>query len=269
MLPVLETVNAFNLTDRLQASCPPQVGQLQFPAPQAWSLKVDLDVIEEYLQENLAEAYQGPLCCNDEGPKRLAAGCSGQFDCVWKYSMVASTKEHSSLEPQQPTWFNLSSIEWDHQSTSSASSDYPVSPPRDRAAEGVSDDLPLAPVRGRRKDRLYHFLYDMLQSPVMASCIWWLRSGDGAFQFSSLHKEALAQLWGLRKGNRNTMTYQKMARALRNYARSGEIRKVKRKLTYRFSPATLRRLQSGAEPSGRGPETPPPPQPWAPENAHC
>ncbi len=44
--------------------------------------------------------------------------------------------------------------------------------------------------------------------------------------------------------NRMPMTYQKMSRALRNYARSGEIIKVKKKLTYQFSLATLSTLQS-------------------------
>ena len=34
---------------------------------------------------------------------------------------------------------------------------------------------------------------------------------------SSKHKEALAHRWGIQKGNRKKMTYQKMARALRNY----------------------------------------------------
>lgn len=41
------------------------------------------------------------------------------------------------------------------------------------------------------------------------------------------------------------MTYQKMSRALRNYARSGEIFKVKKKLTYQFSQDTLMSLQRG------------------------
>lgn len=50
-------------------------------------------------------------------------------------------------------------------------------------------------------------------------------------------------MWGRRKGNRKTMTYQKMARALRNYSRTGEIHKVKRKLTYQFTEDTLKGLQ--------------------------
>uniref|UniRef100_A0A3Q3BSG5 ETS domain-containing protein n=1 Tax=Haplochromis burtoni TaxID=8153 RepID=A0A3Q3BSG5_HAPBU len=95
----------------------------------------------------------------------------------------------------------------------------------------------------KRKERLFQFLFEMLQTPSMRSCIWWVQSSSGTFQFSSQNKESLAQLWGRRKGNRKPMTYQKMARALRNYSRTGEIHKVKRKLTYRFDEKTLKCLQ--------------------------
>uniref|UniRef100_A0A3Q4HSP3 Transcription factor Spi-C n=1 Tax=Neolamprologus brichardi TaxID=32507 RepID=A0A3Q4HSP3_NEOBR len=94
--------------------------------------------------------------------------------------------------------------------------------------------------QGKRKERLFQFLFEMLQTPSMRSCIWWVQSSSGTFQFSSQNKESLAQLWGRRKGNRKPMTYQKMARALRNYSRTGEIHKVKRKLTYRFDEKTLK-----------------------------
>lgn len=95
--------------------------------------------------------------------------------------------------------------------------------------------------------RLFQFLFEMLQTPSMRSCIWWVQSSSGTFQFSSQNKERLAQLWGRRKGNRKTMTYQKMTRALRNYSRTGEIQKVKRKLTYRFDEKTLRGLQGDSD----------------------
>lgn len=100
---------------------------------------------------------------------------------------------------------------------------------------------------GKRKERLFQFLFEMLQTPAMRSCIWWVQSSNGTFQFSSQNKERLAQLWGRRKGNRKTMTYQKMARALRNYSRTGEIKKVKRKLTYKFDEKTLRGLQGDSK----------------------
>lgn len=78
----------------------------------------------------------------------------------------------------------------------------------------------------------------------MASCIQWIDQTKGIFQFVSKNKEKLAQLWGKRKGNQKTMTYQKMARALRNYGRTGEIIKIQRKLIYQFSEAILQRLSA-------------------------
>ncbi|XP_078511336.1 transcription factor Spi-B isoform X2 [Lissotriton helveticus] len=86
----------------------------------------------------------------------------------------------------------------------------------------------------RKKVRLYRFLLELLQSGQMKDCVWWLDQECGTFQFSSKHKELLAHRWGQQKGNRKKMTYQKMARALRNYGKTGEILKVKKKLTYQF-----------------------------------
>uniref|UniRef100_G1R2Z1 Transcription factor Spi-C n=1 Tax=Nomascus leucogenys TaxID=61853 RepID=G1R2Z1_NOMLE len=94
----------------------------------------------------------------------------------------------------------------------------------------------------RKKLRLFEYLHESLYNPEMASCIQWVDKTKGIFQFVSKNKEKLAELWGKRKGNRKTMTYQKMARALRNYGRSGEITKIRRKLTYQFSEAILQRL---------------------------
>lgn len=94
-----------------------------------------------------------------------------------------------------------------------------------------------------RKVRLFHFLFEMLEDPAMAHCVSWVPAATGVFRFSSRNKDQLAALWGQRKGNKRPMTYQKMSRALRNYARSGEIFKVKKKLTYQFSPNTLMSLQ--------------------------
>ncbi|CAM4690606.1 unnamed protein product [Lepidochelys olivacea] len=91
----------------------------------------------------------------------------------------------------------------------------------------------------RRKLRLYQFLLDLLQRGAMRECVWWVEREAGVFQFSSKHKELLAHRWGQQKGNRKAMTYQKMARALRNYGKTGEVRKVKKKLTYQFGQALL------------------------------
>ncbi|XP_055975465.1 transcription factor Spi-C [Sorex fumeus] len=96
--------------------------------------------------------------------------------------------------------------------------------------------------KGRKKLRLFEYLHESLSNPEMASCIQWVDKTKGIFQFISKNKEKLAQLWGKRKGNRKTMTYQKMARALRNYGRTGEITKIRRKLTYQFSETILHRL---------------------------
>ncbi|CAL8403530.1 unnamed protein product [Boreogadus saida] len=87
----------------------------------------------------------------------------------------------------------------------------------------------------KKKIRLYQFLLDLLRNGDMKDSIWWVDREKGTFQFSSKHKEALAHRWGIQKGNRKKMTYQKMARALRNYGKTGEVKKIKKKLTYQFS----------------------------------
>ncbi|CAG5957883.1 transcription factor PU.1a isoform 1-T1 [Menidia menidia] len=94
----------------------------------------------------------------------------------------------------------------------------------------------------KKKIRLYQFLLDLLRNGDMSDSIWWVDQDKGIFQFSTKHKEALATTWGIQKGNRKKMTYQKMARALRNYGKTGEIKKVKKKLTYQFSEEVLRSL---------------------------
>uniref|UniRef100_H0ZM74 Transcription factor Spi-C n=1 Tax=Taeniopygia guttata TaxID=59729 RepID=H0ZM74_TAEGU len=74
--------------------------------------------------------------------------------------------------------------------------------------------------KGRKKLRLFEYLHETLYDPAMANCIQWVDKPNGVFQFVSKNKEKLAELWGERKGNRKIMTYQKMARALRNYGRT-------------------------------------------------
>lgn len=91
----------------------------------------------------------------------------------------------------------------------------------------------------KKKIRLYQFLLDLLRKGDMKDSIWWVDRDKGSFQFSSKHKEALAHRWGIQKGNRKKMTYQKMARALRNYGKTGEVKKIKKKLTYQFSGEVL------------------------------
>ncbi|XP_061773245.1 transcription factor PU.1a isoform X2 [Nerophis ophidion] len=96
----------------------------------------------------------------------------------------------------------------------------------------------------KKKIRLYQFILDLLRRGDMTDSIWWVDQEKGIFQFSTKHKEALASHWGFQKGNRKKMTYQKMARALRNYGKTGEIQKVKKKLTYQFSEEVLRNFYS-------------------------
>ncbi|CAB1331843.1 unnamed protein product [Coregonus sp. 'balchen'] len=96
----------------------------------------------------------------------------------------------------------------------------------------------------KRKTRLYQFLLDLLRKGDMKDSVWWADKEKGIFQFSSKHKETLANRWGTQKGNRKKMTYQKMARALRNYGKTGEIKKVKKKLTYQFSLEVLRKVST-------------------------
>ncbi|KAI4888476.1 hypothetical protein NFI96_015933 [Prochilodus magdalenae] len=111
--------------------------------------------------------------------------------------------------------------------------------------EWRAESLPSATPASRGKRlRLFHFLFEMLEDPGMAHCVSWVPSSAGVFRFSSTHKERVAELWGQRKGNRRPMTYQKMSRALRNYTRSGEIIKVRKKLTYQFSRTTLTTLRN-------------------------
>ncbi|XP_028814366.1 transcription factor PU.1a [Denticeps clupeoides] len=114
--------------------------------------------------------------------------------------------------------------------------------------EDDHDDHPVyrlgAECGNKRKVRLYQFLLDLLKKGDMKDSIWWVDRDKGIFQFSSKQKEALASHWGVQKGNRKKMTYQKMARALRNYGKTGEVKKVKKKLTYQFSSEILRRLSA-------------------------
>lgn len=121
------------------------------------------------------------------------------------------------------------------------------SPPLE-VSEGEEDylgHLPMGECNNKRKTRLYQFLLELLRSGSMRESIWWVDKDKGIFQFSSKHKEVLATHWGQHKGNRKRMTYQKMARALRNYSKTGQMSKVKKKLTYQFSGDVLRKLYKG------------------------
>ncbi|XP_019712588.1 transcription factor PU.1a isoform X1 [Hippocampus comes] len=160
----------------------------------------------------------------------------------------------SAIEPENiPNY--TSSLYYQYQSPVSSVQYYSeeeqrgVSPPLEVSeSEDASEYHNLPSIKkdtnAKRKIRLYQFLLDLLRSGDMSDSIWWVDQEKGIFQFSTKHKEALASHWGVQKGNRKKMTYQKMARALRNYGKTGEIQKVKKKLTYQFSEEILRNLYS-------------------------
>ncbi|XP_077870424.1 transcription factor ets-4-like [Saccoglossus kowalevskii] len=68
----------------------------------------------------------------------------------------------------------------------------------------------------------------------MKNCLVWTNRREGEFKFLSKGKEQFALIWGQAKHNRKKMTYQKMARALRDYNKSNKLEKVRKKLHYRF-----------------------------------
>ncbi|XP_020490742.1 transcription factor Spi-B [Labrus bergylta] len=238
-------------------------------APSSCS-EVDLEVIEEYLQEHSQEVQRVHTAASPQntmgqpthsyphqGLRIIENSWSGQHPYEWDCGSHTPNEEYED-RVLAPVWTSPHENQWvysyevpayidsDSQSSCSQYQDYQdsSSPSSDRGAR--KDSMNLAPLSGKRKERLFQFLFEMLQTPSMRSCIWWVQSSAGTFQFSSQNKERLAQLWGRRKGNRKPMTYQKMARALRNYSRTGEIQKVKKKLTYRFDDKTLRGLQGNS-----------------------
>ncbi|KAM7414746.1 hypothetical protein PAMA_019518 [Pampus argenteus] len=157
-----------------------------------------------------------------------------------------------SVSPQIP--YYTSSLCYQYQPPASPTHYYSeeeqkgISPPLELSeGEDESEDrrhLSLRKDTNKKKIRLYQFLLNLLKNGEMNDSIWWLDQDKGIFQFSTKHKEALASHWGTQKGNRKQMTYQKMARALRNYGKTGEIKKVKKKLTYQFSEEVLQSLRS-------------------------
>ncbi|XP_038073112.1 uncharacterized protein LOC119741405 [Patiria miniata] len=97
---------------------------------------------------------------------------------------------------------------------------------------------PKPPKQKRSQPILYKFILCHLNNPTMRDKLEWVSKQNGIFRFHSARKEEFAEMWGRYKGNREQMTYQNMARALRNYTR-GKTRimeRVKRKLHYKFCP---------------------------------
>ncbi|XP_072374863.1 transcription factor PU.1-like isoform X1 [Scyliorhinus torazame] len=154
------------------------------------------------------------------------------------YNKAQSSSTTSFTTPQVPYlphWYTSSA-----ERSSDEEQLEPQSPPLE-VSDGETEAAEPTPYMGsadsanKKKIRLYQFLLDLLRSGDLKESIWWVDKDKGTFQFSSKHKEVLANRWGIQKGNRKIMTYQKMARALRNYGKTGEVRKIKKKLTYQFS----------------------------------
>lgn len=184
--------------------------------------------------------------------------CYGHGPSPSSYSPVGTLEPAPNLEASGPGLQVYPSEDFTSQTLGSlAYAPYPspvlseeedilLDSPALEVSDSESDEALLAGSEGRgseagarKKLRLYQFLLELLLRGDMRECVWWVEPGAGVFQFSSKHKELLARRWGQQKGNRKRMTYQKLARALRNYAKTGEIRKVKRKLTYQFDSALL------------------------------
>ncbi|XP_070557708.1 transcription factor ETV7-like [Ptychodera flava] len=99
--------------------------------------------------------------------------------------------------------------------------------------------------RSKTQPILWRFILECLNNQKMTKSLQWVNKRDGTFKFFSKHKEEIAHAWGKLK-NRKRMTYQKMARALRDYAGKGIMKKVKRKLHYRFLPNVMSQLSFGS-----------------------
>ncbi|XP_075967487.1 transcription factor Spi-C-like [Anarhichas minor] len=177
------------------------------------------------------------------------------YDSEYTYYETLGSQQQSSLHCQiscclvtHPSDVPAPACDWND----TAQHSWPQVIPDASLCHSVQNESPhfysvLPPQRsskGRKKLRLYEYLHEALNDPNMGDSIQWTDNGSGTFHFISKNKEKLAECWGQRKGNRKTMTYQKMARALRNYSRTGEIIKVRRKLTYQFNPDILHRLGS-------------------------
>ncbi|XP_071495034.1 uncharacterized protein [Diadema antillarum] len=119
---------------------------------------------------------------------------------------------------------------------------------------------PLPPVKRKRgrprkqkvpkpkKDQpiLYKFILKHLNDTTGGSrkYLEWVNKSEGLFRFYSSKKDDFAEMWGRFKGKREQMSYQNMARALRNYTRGVGNRKimtsVRKKLHYKFTPDFIR-----------------------------
>ncbi|XP_070557631.1 ETS-related transcription factor Elf-3-like [Ptychodera flava] len=98
---------------------------------------------------------------------------------------------------------------------------------------------------GRGQPLLWEYILQCLDNKMSGEMLTWVDRNNGIFKFFSGGKELFAKSWGSTKGNRKLMTYQKMARALRDYGKKNIIIKYKKKLHYKFiSEKTLNFLKT-------------------------
>ncbi|XP_041471565.1 uncharacterized protein LOC121421033 [Lytechinus variegatus] len=99
---------------------------------------------------------------------------------------------------------------------------------------------PRFPKQKRDQPILYKFILKHLNNPSGDSSKYlnWVNKSEGLFRFYSAKKDEFAEMWGRFKGKREHMTYQNMARALRNYTRGNRkiMTSVRKKLHYKFTP---------------------------------
>ncbi|XP_790907.3 ETS-related transcription factor Elf-3 [Strongylocentrotus purpuratus] len=99
---------------------------------------------------------------------------------------------------------------------------------------------PRFPKQKRDQPILYKFILKHLNNPSGDSGKYlnWVNKPEGLFRFYSARKDEFAEMWGRFKGKREHMTYQNMARALRNYTRGNRkiMTSVRKKLHYKFTP---------------------------------
>ncbi|KAK2834668.1 hypothetical protein Q7C36_015369 [Tachysurus vachellii] len=213
--------------------------------------QTDLEVILEFLEEHCRQEMRGQWeNANFHVNQQILGDDYGVLSHhVDSLQVLSSTKAQQATGPQvKESGFDSAELRESVMSIEEA-----LNTPADEESpfgqhvspEESAQSSPSSTPAGRgKKLRLFHFLFEMLEDPGMAHCLSWVPASVGVFRFSSTYKEHVAALWGQRKGNRRPMTYQKMSRALRNYTRSGEIIKVRKKLTYQFSGTTLSTLRS-------------------------
>ncbi|XP_053271455.1 transcription factor Spi-B [Pleuronectes platessa] len=197
-------------------------------------LEVILEFLEEYYRQNSAD-NEDKVHHSEAGEERSAPVDEASYEQLWTYCDPPITK------PTPEPFLARDAPPALGQNPAAAAPEGGSLP--NCASARQTTKRPATAAGSGKKIRLFHFLFEMLEDPGMAHCVSWVPAAAGVFRFSSKNKDQVAVLWGQRKGNKRPMTYQKMSRALRNYARSGEIFKVKKKLTYQFSLDTLTSLQ--------------------------